>query len=140
MTEIPLPMGEVAKGEFRFAALGDSGTGKKPQIELAEKMVEIQDKTKFSMLMFLGDNLYENGSPKAIEKKFLKPYGALFENGVEFRGVIGNHDARNDNGMLLQQMIFGMGTKTYYSFSKNNNLIEFFGLNTVLLTKKKNFL
>lgn len=134
---LPLPTGETGKGEFRFAALGDSGTGKKKQLQLAEKMLEIQEKTKFSLLLFLGDNLYEDGSPKAIEKKFLRPYGPLFENNVELRGAIGNHDARNDNGVLLQQMIFGMGAKTYYSFSKNNSLVEFFGLNTTLLAKKK---
>lgn len=139
INDIPLPNGEVSKGEVRFAAFGDTGTGKKPQLKLAEKMAEIQRQTKFSVLIFLGDNIYDDGSPKAIEKKFLKPYGSLFENGVELRGAIGNHDARNENGVLLQQMIFGMGSKTYYSFTKKNNLIEFFGLNTILLAKKKNF-
>jgi hypothetical protein len=134
---IPLPDFPKDPGEYRFAAIGDSGTGGKNQLKLAEQILRIQKKTDFRLLLFLGDNIYENGSPKGIEKKFLKPYGSLIEQGVEVRGAIGNHDARSQNGVLLQKIIFNMGPRTYYSFSKENDLVEFFGLDSTLLAKEK---
>lgn len=135
---LPIPTSQIAPDEFRFAAIGDSGTGGKKQAKLARVMTNVQRTSKFSLLLFLGDNVYENGSPKAFEKKLIKPYSPLYLRGVEFRGAIGNHDVRSNNGVTLQKMIFNMGINTYYSFSKGSNLIDFFGLDTTLLAKKKN--
>lgn len=134
---IPLPNTNLAVSEIRFAAVGDTGTGGKNQTTLARQMLHIQQKTNFNLLLFLGDNIYENGSPKGIEKKFLKPYAGLYERGVEFRGVIGNHDARSKYGVILQQLIFNMGIKTYYSFTKGNDLVEFFAIDSTILVKEK---
>lgn len=134
---IPLPNSKLAKKEIRFAAIGDTGTGGKNQMKLARQMFRLQQKTNFSLLLFLGDNIYENGSPKGIEKKFLKPYAGLYQRGVEFRGVIGNHDARSKYGVILQQLIFNMGSKTYYSFTKGNDLVEFFAIDSTILVKEK---
>lgn len=134
---IPLPSQEPEGDEFRFAAIGDSGTGGREQYKLAERLLKVQARTKFNLLLFLGDNIYESGSPKGVENKFIKPYAPLFFRGVEFRGVIGNHDALNENGVVLQQLIFGMGVKTFYSFSKEDDLVEFFALDSTLLTSDK---
>lgn len=134
---IPLPTSSVSENEVRFAAIGDAGTGGKNQFKIGEQMARIQRMTSFNLLLSLGDNVYESGSPKDIEKKFIKPYRALFAQGVEFRGVIGNHDARSENGVILQQLIFGMGRDRYYSFSKARNLVEFFGIDSTILAKGK---
>lgn len=133
--QLPMPTGPPENGEVRFAAIGDAGTGGKNQYRMARRLEAVQIETKFDLLLFLGDNLYEFGSPKGIEKKFLKPYRPLFENSVEFRGVIGNHDRHSTNGVLLQQMIFNMGSNTYYSFSKKS-LVDFFAIDSTLITKK----
>lgn len=133
-----IPGGAFAADEIRFAAVGDTGTGGSRQRAVAEQMLDVQRRSQFDLTLFLGDNLYENGAPGGIEKKFLKPYRGLVENAVELRGVIGNHDARNENGVLLQQLIFRMGAKTYYSFVKNDNLIEFFALDSTVLVDEKN--
>lgn len=136
-TQIPVPTGRPKANEIRFAAIGDSGTGGKEQYRLAERLLKVQETTKFNLLLFLGDNIYESGSPKGVEKKFIKPYAPLFLRGVEFRGVIGNHDALNKNGVVLQQMVFGMGDKTFYSFVKGDDLVEFLALDSTLLTSDK---
>jgi acid phosphatase len=128
-----IPNGAIAADEVRFAALGDAGTGNSEQRAVAEQMLAVQRRSQFDLTLFLGDNIYESGSPREIEKKFLKPYRRLLQNGVEVRGSIGNHDARSETGVLLQQLIFGMGAKTYYSFVKNDRLIEFFALDSTLL-------
>ncbi len=125
-----LPDSQLDQNEVRFVAIGDSGTGGKDQYRLAQQLFSVQRKTNFNLMLFLGDNIYENGSPKDFEKKFIKPYAPLFTNGVEFRGVIGNHDARSKTGVLLQQMIMNMGTGTYYSFAKKENLVEFFAVDS----------
>jgi predicted phosphodiesterase len=134
---LPLPTSEPTENEIRFAAIGDSGTGGKDQYKVAEQLLKTQIKTKFNLLLFLGDNIYESGSPKGIEKKFIKPYAPLFQRGVEFRGVIGNHDAKNENGVILQQMIFNMGKYTFYSFVKGNGLVEFFAMDSTLMVNDK---
>lgn len=136
-TKSDLPSGEIAQEEVRFAAFGDMGTGNEEQYAVAEQMLKIQEKSHFDLLLFLGDNIYESGSPDDFEKKFLKPYQGLFENGVELRAVLGNHDVRNEWGVLLQKMIFGMGAKTYYSFNRKNDLIEFFALDSTILANKE---
>lgn len=125
-----LPDSQLDQDEVRFAAIGDAGTGGKDQYKIAKELSIVQGKTNLNLMLFLGDNIYENGSPKDFEKKFIKPYAPLFKNGVEFRGVIGNHDARSENRVLLQQMIFNMGTRTYYSFAKKENLVEFFAIDS----------
>lgn len=130
-----LPNSQLEKNEVRFAVIGDAGTGGKNQAKVAQQLLEVQRKTNFNLLLFLGDNVYENGSPKDFEKKLVKPYSPLFLRGVEFRGAIGNHDARSKNGVIMQQMIFNMGIKTYYSFNKGNNLIDYFAINSTDLAK-----
>ena len=137
IVEIPLPTSELSENEIRFAVIGDAGTGGRNQRKLGEQMVQIQSVTHFNLLLFLGDNIYESGSPKDVGKKFIKPYAELFKQGVEFRGVIGNHDARNSRGIILQQLIFNMGKNTYYSFTKGKDLVEFYGIDSTILAKGK---
>jgi Calcineurin-like phosphoesterase len=132
-----LPSGEIAPEEVRFVAVGDAGTGGKEQYEVARQMGKIRELSRFDLVLFLGDNIYKSGSPGDFEKKFLKPYQGLIENGVELRACLGNHDVRNEWGVLLQKMIFGMGKNTYYSFNRKNNLIEFFALDSTILVKKE---
>lgn len=130
--------GAAAVDEIRLAAVGDTGSGSSQQLAVARQMVAAQRRTGFDLMLFLGDNIYPSGAPGGIEKKFLKPYRELLQNGVEMRGVIGNHDAQNESGVLLQQLIFRMGAKTYYSFGRKNNLIEFFALDSNLLLSGAN--
>ena len=130
-----LPTHSVASDEVRFAAVGDTGSGGSQQYAVAQQMEATQKLTGFDLTLFLGDNIYPSGDPSGIEKKFLKPYRSLIQNGVEMRGCIGNHDAESDSGVLLQQMIFRMGTKTYYSFERNKKLVEFFCLDSNLLLR-----
>lgn len=131
--EKEIPAGTVAIDEIRFTAVGDTGTGGSQQLAVAQQMLAVQQRTGFDLTLFLGDNIYPSGAPGEIETKFLKPYSGLLERGVEMRGCIGNHDALNDSGILLQQLIFRMGAKTYYSFERKNKLIEFFALDSNLL-------
>lgn len=138
-TRAPLP------GEFRFAAIGDTGTGSDRQIRFASTMFRIWEQAaRFDALLFLGDNVYPSGSPAEFEKKLYSPYAKFRENAVLIRGVIGNHDARNPAGVREQMRYFrgcgnACGPETYYSFYGKNeteNLVEFFALDSNLLLTK----
>ena len=144
-TVINLPEGLPAEGEIRFAAVGDTGRGNDRQKQLAKAMEDVQDKTKFNLLLFLGDNVYRKGKLKEFEKKLYAPYRKLRdERGVMIRGVLGNHDIEGEdiNGISAQRKYFKMCPinvdqcdYTYYSFNVGN--IDFFALDSNLLVKYK---
>lgn len=128
----PLPSGPLGSDEVRFAALGDTGNGNEGQASIARAMFDLQRTAKFDLIVFLGDNIYNSGSPGDFGRKFTLPYRQFIENGTQLRGVLGNHDVRGeaDGGVLLQQLMLGMGTRPYFAFTRGNGLVEFFGLDS----------
>jgi hypothetical protein len=157
-------LGPTSGNEYRFAVVGDTGVGcdpkdakPHPQCVLSKKMVEVQARTKFSSLFLLGDNIYSFGNPNGIKAKIFEPYNELSKNGVLIKGVLGNHDVFNYKGADLQMKIFTttdapdqrhffntpvkdqlkfQGTaERYYAFAPKDNLIEFFALDSSMLTR-----
>ena len=63
----------------RFIALGDMGTGRPGQFEVAAAMVDRANRDGLDFILTLGDNVYENGvvsdSDPQWETKFVQPYG-----------------------------------------------------------------
>ena len=108
----------------RFAVIGDMGTGKKPQYEVAAQMVKNRLKFPFAFVITLGDNLYSGSSPSDYENKFERPYQLLLDAGVAFYGVLGNHDSPNER--FYQS--FSMNGQKYYTYKKSN--VRFFALDT----------
>jgi predicted phosphodiesterase len=108
----------------RFAAIGDMGTGDKPQYEIAERMTEFHQKFPFDFAIMLGDNIYGSKSPKDFERKFEIPYKPLLDGGVKFYAALGNHD--NPSEVLYKP--FNMNGQRYYTFKKGN--VRFFVLDS----------
>lgn len=143
--KIPLPENRnPLPGEFRFAAVGDAGTGSGRQIRFASTMFRVWEQAaRFDALLFLGDNVYPSGNPAEFAKKLYSPYKLFRDNRVEIRGVIGNHDARNRKGVEEQMRYFkncksDCNPDTYYKFSgggSTENLVEFFALDSNLLAE-----
>lgn len=50
----------------RFAAIGDMGTGEKPQYEVAEQIIAYRRQFPFEFVITLGDNLYGGHDPSEI--------------------------------------------------------------------------
>src|SRR4051812_39984444 len=98
---------------FKFAVLGDFGTGERTQYELADQMAKLQETFKYQVVVLVGDNLYGSERPQDFMKKFERPYKALLDRGVKFYASLGNHDAREQRYYRL----FNMDGKLYYSFS-----------------------
>jgi hypothetical protein len=107
-------------GSIRFAVIGDSGRGDKPQHEVAAQMVAWRARFPFDFVLMLGDNIYDSHTPQDYIDKFDKPYAALLAAGVTFHAAIGNHD---DAAQVFYSK-FNMGGEPYYTFRKSEKNIQ----------------
>jgi predicted MPP superfamily phosphohydrolase len=126
-TEAAVPLPNKA-GSFKFAILGDFGTGDQTQYELANQMVKLQERFKYEIVVLVGDNLYGSERPQDFVKKFELPYKPLLDRGVKFYASLGNHDAREQRYYKL----FNMDGKLYYTFNPKPN-VRFFALESTYL-------
>ncbi len=127
---LPLPDGAAAAGTFRFAALGDMGTGDEKQLAIARLLEEYQQKRPYDTILMLGDNIYESGDPADIPAKFERPYAGLLKRGVNFYATLGNHDVKKGREAQINYAPFHMGGKAYYSFTRGDDLVEFFAIDS----------
>lgn len=109
-------------GSFKFAVLGDFGTGDAVQYQLATQMVSLHGQFKYDFVAMVGDNLYGSERPQDFTKKFEIPYRPLLETGVKFYGALGNHDAREQRFYKL----FNMDGKLYYTIKPKADVRFFF--------------
>jgi hypothetical protein len=100
----------------RFAVIGDNGTGRAPQYEVADEMAKCHDRFQFDFVLMLGDNIYGSKRPDDFKTKFEDPYKKLLDAGVKFFASLGNHDDTNER--LYKP--FNMDGKRYYSFRRGN--------------------
>ena len=127
--ELKLPNKE---GSFRFAVLGDTGTGGKPQYETAAQLARYRSVFPFEVALLLGDNLYGGEKPRDFADKFEKPYEALLKAGVKFYAALGNHD---DSAQRLYEK-FHMNGQRFYSFKPKDG-VRFFVLDSNYMEKQQ---
>jgi hypothetical protein len=109
---------------LKFAVLGDTGNGKRPQYEVAAQLASRRAEFPFELVIMLGDNMYGGQQPDDFVAKFEKPYAALVSEGVRFFAALGNHD-RPINRLYPP---FNMRGDRYYTFARRN--VRFFVLDT----------
>jgi 3',5'-cyclic AMP phosphodiesterase CpdA len=119
-------------GSFKFAVLGDFGTGGVPQYEVAAQMATVHDRFKYDTVITVGDNLYGSERPQDFQKKFEIPYKPLLDAGVKFYATLGNHDAREQRSYKM----FNMNGELYYTFSPAPD-VRFFMLETTYPTPEQ---
>jgi hypothetical protein len=126
-------------GSIKFAAIGDSGRGHKPQYEISAQMQAFREVFDYDFVVMLGDNVYDAGTPKDYRDKFELPYKPLIDAGVEFYATIGNHDAVNQPNYKP----FNMNGHRYYTFKADASLlarltetdVQFFMIDTETLDR-----
>lgn len=91
-------VGEV----LRFGVIGDSGTGKQPQKDVAAQMWNLHQKHPWQFVLMLGDNIYEKGDPADFGSKFKDVYADFMRSGVKFHATLGNHDRRDSSKGMTQ--------------------------------------
>ncbi|MFL6279470.1 MAG: metallophosphoesterase [Vicinamibacterales bacterium] len=127
---LPLTMPNKADS-FRFAVLGDFGTGSKEQYQLADQMKRVHDQFPFELVTLVGDNLYGSERPQDFKKKFEDPYKPLLDAGVKFYASLGNHD---DPQEQRNYKLFNMDGKRYYTFKpETKQSVRFFVLESSYL-------
>jgi hypothetical protein len=116
---------------LKFAAIGDNGTGDRPQYELAQQMAKVHAAFPFDLVIMLGDNMYGGQRPSDYVRKFEQPYAPLLAAGVRFQASIGNHD-RPDQ---VSYKLFNMNGQRYYSYVRGN--VRFLALDSTLMDRKQ---
>lgn len=111
----------------RFVVIGDPGSGEEAQLAIAHQMNMTYQKMPFETVLVLGDNVYENGEPALFKERIYDPYHKLFERGVRFFPVMGNHDVRKGFG---DQQLTYWGAPSFYNFKIRD--VEFFALDTTV--------
>ena len=120
--DIRLPL---LPNSIRFAVIGDSGTGRREQYQIADEMQRYREQVGFDFVIMLGDNIYGGHQPDDFRKKFELPYQSLIQSGVKFYASLGNHDDPNNERLYKP---FNMNGQRYYSFKKGD--VEFFALDS----------
>jgi predicted phosphodiesterase len=89
----------------RLAVLGDSGTGSKEQLAVADEMAEQHDEHPYDGLMILGDMIYPDGDAALVDERIRDPYEPLLADGAEVVPVLGNHDYGSDEELeILEEL------------------------------------
>ena len=117
---------------LRFAVLGDTGTGGKPQYEVGQLLAKLRASFPFDVAILLGDNLYGGEKPSDFEKKFERPFGPLLAAGVKFYAALGNHDHPDQRNYKH----FNMNGKRFYSFQPKNG-VRFFALDSNYMDREQ---
>ncbi len=120
------------KDSVRFAVLGDTGTGGRPQYQTAEQIERMRAIFPFEFVLMLGDNLYGGEKPRDFNKKFEVPYASMLKDGVKFYASLGNHDDPNQR----YYENFNMDGKRFYTFKPKDG-VRFFGLDSNYMDKEQ---
>ncbi|HKQ06212.1 MAG TPA: metallophosphoesterase [Blastocatellia bacterium] len=128
------PVASQSKEALAFAVIGDSGTGQAPQYEVARQMKAYREKVRFDFVLMLGDNIYPHGEAALFKPRFEDPYKDLLKEGVRFYASLGNHDLERGTEAALHYDKFSMEGHRYYMFSKAQGLIDFFALDSSVMT------
>jgi predicted phosphodiesterase len=121
----------AAANSVKFAAIGDNGTGDKPQYDIANQMARVRAQFPFDRTIMLGDNMYGGQSAKDLVTKFSAPYKALLDSGVKFYASIGNHD----DPVNISYPLWNMNGQRYYSYATKN--VRFFALDSNQVDQKE---
>lgn len=110
---------------FKFAVIGDFGTGDRPSYEVAAQMAALRARFPFEIVITAGDNIIgDQDDPADLAEKFERPFRPLLDTGVRFYASLGNHDKQAN----LSYPPFNMNGQRYYTFAKKN--VRFFVLDT----------
>jgi 3',5'-cyclic AMP phosphodiesterase CpdA len=118
-------------GSLKFAAIGDNGTGDRPQYDVAQQMAAFHKMFPFDLVIMLGDNMYGGQRPADFVKKFEQPYAPLLAAGVKFQASLGNHDQPSN----VSYAQYNMNGQRYYTYARNN--VRFFVLDSTLMDPKQ---
>ncbi|MFM7085653.1 MAG: metallophosphoesterase [Cyanobium sp.] len=119
----------VARADhLHWLATADSGSGDRHQIAVGSAMAALHRRHPADLVLLGGDNIYNDGDIRLVERAFRRPYQELLAAGVPFHAVLGNHDIRTDGGAgQLAYPGFGMKGRWY---TLRRGPVQFFLIDT----------
>jgi len=123
----------TAENSVRFAVLGDTGTGDRPQYEVAAQLETSRAIFPFEFVIMVGDNMYGTERPQDYVRKFELPYKPMLDAKVQFFASLGNHDDPNQRFYKP----FNMNGERYYTFKFGNPGVRFFALDSNYMTREQ---
>jgi hypothetical protein len=124
---------EIGPDRFRFAAIGDNGSGGRQAMAVAERMARTYAGDPFPLVALLGDICYYGNFGDRYEEVFRRPMGPLLDAGVGFELAIGNHDAalrHSDEGIEeIEAELRLLGTPSRY-YTTTHGPADFFYLDS----------
>jgi predicted phosphodiesterase len=120
------------EGSIKFAVIGDTGTGDKHQLSVANRLNATRAKYPFNFVIMVGDNIYGGNAAKDYDKKFALPYKPLLDGGVKFYAALGNHDDPSERFYKP----FNMNGERYYSVKPADG-VRFFALDSTYMDEKQ---
>lgn len=124
---LPFSLLPNAPGSVKLAVIGDNGTGKGPQFDIASQMAALRQQFPFDLVVMVGDNFYGAQRPADLESKFARPYKPLLDGGVVFQAALGNHD----DVSTIHYPPINMGGQRYYTYTRGS--VRFVVLDTNVL-------
>ena len=96
----------------RIAVIGDFGSGKQGEAEIASAIRDDDARSRFAALITTGDNVYPSGNPEDFAAAWTVPYGWVDDAGIPVLASLGNHDRKS--GKLEQVAdLLGMPARWY---------------------------
>lgn len=95
----------VTEDSVVFAAVGDTGTGGRNQMDVARAMVEAYEREPYGLVIHVGDVSYYGSILDRWEEVWLEPYGPLLDAGVRFEVALGNHELEEERSEAAQQWL-----------------------------------
>ncbi len=112
-------------GSLRLAAIGDAGRGDEWQYNVSAQMQAYRKLFPFDIVLMLGDNVYDGGTPDDYHRKFELPYKPFIDAGVRFFATIGTHDDPNQPAYAP----FHMAGERYYTVKPESLALRLTGTN-----------
>nr|WP_279591232.1 metallophosphoesterase [Modestobacter marinus] len=78
--------------QLTFAAVGDTGSGGRQAMAVAERMAHGYQSSPYGLVTHLGDLCYYGSVEDRFDDVFTRPMRPLIDAGVRFELAIGNHD------------------------------------------------
>jgi 3',5'-cyclic AMP phosphodiesterase CpdA len=118
---------------FRFAAIGDNGSGGRQAMAVATRLAETYRRAPFGLVAHLGDISYYGNFEERYEEVFARPMAPLVDAGVGFELAIGNHDQalrHSDEGLEeIEAELRLLGTPSRY-YSTTHGPVDLFYLDS----------
>ena len=104
----------VADPDFRFAVVGDFGSGTVNEQPVADRIRDSHPR----LLLTVGDNAYPSGSEADLDAHVFPQYEDVIDN-VGINAVLGNHDVVS-GGFGPERTAFAITPSGYYSFDTSS--------------------